>query len=192
MQKELKEKIKKDHKSNLEGKKKKKELEVKETRSKISESLSDDEVIIVEEECECIEILSDNEAREQKKVRSAGEEAKMLSEKEQLDKNNFKDASNSNEAKGGIVCEICCKMYASKRKLKIHVEMVHERKINCYCLHCPRGFYDKAKLRRHLATHIYVNDDTSNSNRPYQCSHEGCEKYFKIKYERHRHMKRVH
>jgi KRAB domain-containing zinc finger protein len=79
-----------------------------------------------------------------------------------------------------LQCVVCEKIMKSKRVLKLHTERVHEKKNKFECDHCPMVFYHKSNLKKHItARHIFTNDDTSNSNRPFKCN--SCNKFFKTK-----------
>jgi uncharacterized Zn-finger protein len=71
----------------------------------------------------------------------------------------------------------------SKQTLKHHIAAVHGKKTRFNCTHCPKAFYFKHDLRNHIASHMFTNDDTTNSNRPFECDKDNCGKFFKTKKE---------
>lgn len=87
-------------------------------------------------------------------------------------------------------CATCGKEYKDKRVLDIHMAKVHgvgNAKIPLrirkhLCNICPKAFYDKNKLMRHLCTH--------SGERPFGCSM--CEKRFTDKSYAKYHMKTAH
>jgi Zinc finger, C2H2 type/C2H2-type zinc finger len=90
-------------------------------------------------------------------------------------------------------CPICNKTLTSKYALQYHIEMVHEKKTRFSCPHCPKAFYRKDDLQRHIAQcHTFTNDDTTNSNRPFECDIDNCGKFFKTKGDLKIHQQRVH
>jgi uncharacterized Zn-finger protein len=81
-----------------------------------------------------------------------------------------------------VQCPICSKKVANKYSLKSHIEAVHEKKKPFTCTHCPKAFNQKQQLIDHIAhRHTFENDNTSNSNRPFKCTFDGCGKFFKTK-----------
>jgi uncharacterized Zn-finger protein len=89
-------------------------------------------------------------------------------------------------------CQICNKVLSSKYELKRHAEAFHENKKKFSCDQCPKAFYRKSELTRHITyCHTFANDGPTNSNRPFKCDFEGCGKFFKTKRDLNRHQ-RVH
>jgi uncharacterized Zn-finger protein len=86
-------------------------------------------------------------------------------------------------------CPICFKLLANKSCLQKHINTVHEKKINFSCDLCPRFFYFKSHLMNHMTTHIFSNDDTSNSDRPFKCNFKNCGKFFKTRIGLRKHQK---
>jgi hypothetical protein len=76
-------------------------------------------------------------------------------------------------------CPICFKLLSSKHVLQVHIDTVHEKKVKFACDLCPRQFYNKSHLMNHMATHIFRNDDTFNSDRPFKCNFKNCGKFYK-------------
>jgi hypothetical protein len=85
-------------------------------------------------------------------------------------------------------CSICYKLLANKQNLRSHIDAVHEKKVNFSCDLCPRQFYNKSKLKRHMTTHIFTNDDTSNSDRPFKCNFKNCGKFYKTQHGLRQHQ----
>jgi uncharacterized Zn-finger protein len=79
-------------------------------------------------------------------------------------------------------CSVCHRSFLANFHLKRHFESVHEKKTRFSCQHCPSKFYRKDHLQRHdTHKHTFTNDDTSNQQRPFECSFEDCQKRFKSK-----------
>lgn len=57
-------------------------------------------------------------------------------------------------------CYVCKNIYASRRKLTVHLEGVHGKAPAMYCDHCPKKFTSKVFLRFHMASHCKVTDFT--------------------------------
>jgi Zinc finger, C2H2 type len=90
-------------------------------------------------------------------------------------------------------CLICNKALLTKQKLQQHIETVHEKKTRFNCPHCSKAFYRKDGLHNHIAQrHTFTNDDTTNSNRPFECDVDNCGMFFKTKNELKKHQRAVH
>jgi Zinc finger, C2H2 type/C2H2-type zinc finger len=90
-------------------------------------------------------------------------------------------------------CPICSKALSTSLKLLQHVESVHEKKTRFTCTHCPKKFYHKSSLEIHVAhSHTFTNDDTTNSNRPFECDIDNCGKFFKTGRDLRAHQRTVH
>jgi uncharacterized Zn-finger protein len=90
-------------------------------------------------------------------------------------------------------CQICYKKLSEKTKMRRHIETVHEKKTRYNCDQCTMKFYQVKDMRTHkMMVHTFVNDDTTNANRPFKCDQEGCNMYFKDKGILQRHRKVLH
>jgi KRAB domain-containing zinc finger protein len=87
--------------------------------------------------------------------------------------------SEVHEKKTCFECDFCSKVCFSRNGLGSHIKSIHEKKINFSCDLCPLHVYYKSNLKKHMATHIFTNDNTGNSNRPFKCNHKNCRKFFK-------------
>ncbi|KAF7271811.1 hypothetical protein GWI33_015356 [Rhynchophorus ferrugineus] len=89
-------------------------------------------------------------------------------------------------------CKLCDKEYKDHRVMKVHMAKVHgvglgeiklpskERKYVCHI--CPKAYYAKNKLTRHLYTH--------SGEKPYQC--HMCQKKFNDKSYVKQHLRKTH
>lgn len=55
-------------------------------------------------------------------------------------------------------CYICKKIYASRRKLTIHLERIHRKAPAMSCDHCPKTFTGKVSLTLHMVSHCKVTE----------------------------------
>jgi C2H2-type zinc finger/Zinc finger, C2H2 type len=90
-------------------------------------------------------------------------------------------------------CPICFKTFSRKDNLQRHVESVHEKKTRFICCHCPKAFYKKQNLQEHITQcHTFTNDNTTNSNRPFECDIDNCGKFYKTKGDLRKHQRFTH
>jgi hypothetical protein len=119
---------------------------------------------------------------EEKQGDEAGREVKEQQNTEVLIKNEKKKQ-----------CPICDKVFTTATKCKYHIEAVHQKIKRFSCEHCEMKFYHIKQLRNHIINrHTFINDDTSNSNRPFKCEFAGCGKYYKTAEHLKKHQKFVH
>jgi Zinc finger, C2H2 type len=91
-----------------------------------------------------------------------------------------------------LQCPICFKILSCNSRLRHHIEAVHEKKTRFTCPDCPKAFYYKHDLQCHITQcHTFTNDNTTNSNRPFECDIDNCGKFFKTKKVLKKHQ-RVH
>ncbi len=81
--------------------------------------------------------------------------------------------------------EGCTRAFPLKSNLKKHRESVHLKLRPHACPRCNRTFYERCKLRGHVAT---VHD----GQRRFPCQHPGCTAAFKQNSDRKRHVREVH
>ncbi|KAJ3650760.1 hypothetical protein Zmor_016840 [Zophobas morio] len=89
-----------------------------------------------------------------------------------------------------FVCDICQREYKHKRVMVLHKKRVHgvgdvkvpERVKKHLCHMCPKSFFDRNKLAKHMCSHT--------GEKPYMCG--VCEKKFVDKSYIKPHMKKVH
>ena len=79
----------------------------------------------------------------------------------------------------------CNRAFPLKSNLKKHRESVHLKLRPHACPRCNRTFYERCKLRGHVAT---VHD----GQRRFPCQHPGCNAAFKQNSDRKRHVREVH
>lgn len=79
----------------------------------------------------------------------------------------------------------CTRSFPLKSNLKKHRESVHLKLRPHACPRCNRTFYERCKLRGHVAT---VHD----GQRRFPCQHPGCAAAFKQNSDRKRHVREVH
>lgn len=103
------------------------------------------------------------------------------------------EAANVVKSQNPLKCSICNKVLANIFLVRKHIERVHEKLKRFNCNHCPKDFYSKSDLVRHVKhRHIFTNDDTSNANLPFKCEVKGCGKHFKMKTALSNHQKISH
>lgn len=113
-----------------------------------------------------------------------------LCEKKFVDKVVLKRHVVSHSNVRAFKCEHCEKEYKQLNRLKVHLKLAHgvgdvklpERMRKYFCHVCPKGFYAKNRLLRHLCTH--------SGEKPYSC--EVCGKHFVAKYYVKQHLKNAH
>ena len=82
----------------------------------------------------------------------------------------------------------CGRTYASKWGLKYHYDFHHFQAKDCRFHYCPIcGKRENTKTN--LSNHTKRNHEVA---RPFMCEKEGCEKTFKLQYERKMHWSKVH
>lgn len=87
-------------------------------------------------------------------------------------------------------CPTCLKVFSSKGAQQLHVNTIHEKKLQGFCDLCGRVFCSSRYLKRHKEL---VHENRSNINqRNLPCSVEGCSRMFYTKYQMSLHVKAVH
>ena len=83
-----------------------------------------------------------------------------------------------------FTCQVCSKSFAKMYRLNRHVKTVH--KIKCELSDSKFGQNDQDGCQKNPFS---KRSGTSDSSRPFRCSHENCGKYFKSNYNLNRHIK---
>ncbi|XP_050416034.1 uncharacterized protein LOC126829911 [Patella vulgata] len=89
-----------------------------------------------------------------------------------------------NLPKEEIKCKICSQSFSSLSDVKSHLE---NHLNNNYCEICRKTFKNKQTLHKHIVDHLNNDKDTTTR---YECSYEGCRKYFKSERNLNHHQKR--
>ncbi|XP_055296965.1 zinc finger protein 845-like [Sitodiplosis mosellana] len=81
-------------------------------------------------------------------------------------------------------CEPCNRSFACKSGYEKHYRLTHLNVRNFVCEICGKSFKTSQKLKLHEYTHT--------KERPFKCSHDGCDKYFRTPSHKIHHIKTVH
>ena len=70
-----------------------------------------------------------------------------------LNKTRFRYHNITHDKENTFSCNKCQKVFPIKSLLTIHIDRVHEKKLQELCFVCNKKFFDKNGLRSHLKTH---------------------------------------
>ena len=95
----------------------------------------------------------------------------------------YHEATVHKSKTGGVICELCDKVFSCQVTMKAHVNRCHIGQRDHICEHCARPFFSK----RDLEVHILRRHQAKTNH---QCQH--CQKYFPLACNLKKHIKDVH
>lgn len=94
------------------------------------------------------------------------------------------DYDGTDERPERFYCELCNRLYPSRKRLKIHQKIHSNSRPVFKCDMCEREYFDKETLRDHLYTHCGI--------KPYTCRYGECGQSFSHASGRRQHYKNHH
>jgi Zinc finger, C2H2 type len=159
--------------------------------SEVKKEPANDNIMIESDEMEAADEETEIEDDEQVKMETETTKNKLQKVTKKQVKDAFEKLAKKKVSKKAVInhCPICDKTFSKSGNLRQHIEAVHEKKTRFNCTHCPKSFYRKFQMQDHIAQcHTFTNDDTTNSNRPFECDIDNCGKFYKTKNELKKHQ----
>ena len=108
----------------------------------------------------------------------------------ELSVNQTESKESKENPKKSFQCKICNKLFDSERRLKNHLQMMHEKKGKFACDQCPKVYPFKFKLKQHVNIVHLGKIPTRRGGKRYQCTQ--CKKSFTTKKSLKLHKRSFH